>query len=109
VGHETSRFSLFLERALIDRLTFRPVAAIAQRKRAARKILDSNLLICPSCYYVAVIPVDLEGKSPAHIASSRASRRGAFRDRHERWCGMRWDAKALLTNGAEADGQVVWS
>jgi hypothetical protein len=35
--------------------------------------------------------------------------RGAYRDRHGRWCGNAMDAVAPLTNGAEADGEVVWS
>jgi hypothetical protein len=34
---------------------------------------------------------------------------GAFRDRHERRAGDAMDADALLTNGADADGEVVWS
>jgi hypothetical protein len=37
------------------------------------------------------------------------SHRGAFRDRHGRWGGMRWTLVAPLTNGAIADGEVVWS
>jgi hypothetical protein len=32
---------------------------------------------------------------------------GAFRDRHGRWVEDAVDAKALLTNGADADGEVV--
>jgi hypothetical protein len=35
--------------------------------------------------------------------------RGAFRDRHGRWARDAVDADALLTNSAEADGEVVWS
>ena len=35
--------------------------------------------------------------------------KGAFRDRHERRAGDAVDADALLTNGADADGEVVWS
>ena len=35
--------------------------------------------------------------------------RGAYHDRHER-CGRdAVDVNAPLTNGAEADGEVVWS
>ena len=34
--------------------------------------------------------------------------RGAFRDRHGRWARDAVDAKAALTNVAEADGGVVW-
>jgi hypothetical protein len=35
--------------------------------------------------------------------------RGAFRDRHGRWCGMRWTLMVLLTRAPSADGEVVWS
>ncbi|MGB9114259.1 hypothetical protein, partial [Bradyrhizobium sp.] len=38
-----------------------------------------------------------------------ASTRGAARDRHETRGGMRWTLMAPLTNGAIADGEVVWS
>ena len=38
-----------------------------------------------------------------------ASSRGAFRDRHGRGRRDAVDAEALLTNSAEADGEVVWS
>ena len=41
------------------------------RGEGKNKNLTATSLICPSCYYVAAIPVDLEGKSPAHIAPSR--------------------------------------
>jgi hypothetical protein len=35
--------------------------------------------------------------------------RGAFRDRHGRWVRDAMDVMAPLTNGAKADGEVVWS
>jgi hypothetical protein len=41
--------------------------------------------------------------------SSVPAHRGAFRDRHKRWAGDAVDADAPLTNGADADGEVVWS
>jgi len=34
--------------------------------------------------------------------------RGAFRDRHGRWVRDAVDVAAPLTNGAKADGEVVW-
>jgi len=37
------------------------------------------------------------------------SHRGAFRDRHGRWCGMRWTRERRETSAATADGEVVWS
>src|SRR6267378_5749007 len=36
------------------------------------------------------------------------SHRGAFRDRHGRWCGMRWTRQRRKTGAAHADGEVVW-
>jgi hypothetical protein len=35
--------------------------------------------------------------------------RGAYRDRHEAWCGMRWTCWRGQTSGANADGKAVWS
>ena len=37
------------------------------------------------------------------------SHRGAARDRYETRGGMRWTRLVPLTNGAGADGEVVWS
>jgi hypothetical protein len=48
---------------------------------------------------------------PQITGKFRASRSigGAYRDRHGRWVRDAVDAAALLTNGAGADGEVVWS
>jgi hypothetical protein len=35
--------------------------------------------------------------------------RGALRGRHERWVRDAVDVEVPLTNGTEADGEVVWS
>jgi hypothetical protein len=35
--------------------------------------------------------------------------RGAYRDRHGRWAGMRWMQATPLTKAPAADGEVVWS
>jgi hypothetical protein len=35
--------------------------------------------------------------------------RGAFRERHKRWGGMRWTQRRRETGAAKADGEVVWS
>jgi hypothetical protein len=51
--------------------------------------------------------VDRDPKSAALLVSSRLTR-GAFRDRHERWCGMRWTRLRRKTSGVFADGEVVW-
>src|SRR6185437_744308 len=37
-----------------------------------------------------------------------ASMRGAYRDRHETWSGMRWTRRHHQTNDANADGEAVW-
>jgi hypothetical protein len=50
----------------------------------------------------ALVEAPLEARHPV-------PHKGAFRDRHERWHGMRWTLLVLLTNGANADGEVVWS
>jgi hypothetical protein len=34
---------------------------------------------------------------------------GTYRDRHGRWVREAVDADVPLTNGADADGEVVWS
>ena len=44
-----------------------------------------------------------------HVSVIPRSLRGAFRDRHERWAREAMDAEVLLTNGTEADDEVVWS
>jgi len=38
-----------------------------------------------------------------------ASPGGAYRDRHERWAGMRWTRAARKTSAMLADGEAVWS
>jgi hypothetical protein len=42
------------------------------------------------------------------IPPSRLTR-GAYRDRHGRWVRDAVDVMVPLTNGAKADGEVVWS
>jgi hypothetical protein len=34
---------------------------------------------------------------------------GVYRDRHGRWARDAMDVLVLLKNGADADGEVVWS
>jgi len=43
------------------------------------------------------------------VATSRASRGGAYRDRHDTWAGMRWTRWRNLTKRTDADGKGVWS
>jgi hypothetical protein len=73
-----------------------------------KETLDSDLVICPSCYFVAAIVVDLEGKSPTHLGHP-APARGAYRDRHGRWAREAVDATARGRTAHVADGEVVWS
>ena len=55
--------------------------------------------------YFASLPPQITGVFRAIPCSIR----GAFRDRHGRWVRDAVDANALLTNSADADGEVVWS
>jgi hypothetical protein len=67
----------------------------------------------------AVSRLDVRPKSSPYVAPS-CPERGAYRDRHGRWDGMRWtrqrrrapcDRRATQgarTNDVEADGEVVW-
>ena len=58
--------------------------------------LDKNILLF------------FEAKSPAYLSTSLAHKRGVSRSsRTLGWDAV--DATALLTNGANADGEVVWS
>jgi hypothetical protein len=54
--------------------------------------------------YFALSRPQITGIFPASCLT-----RGAYRDRHGRWVRDAVDAAALLTNGAQADGEVVWS
>jgi hypothetical protein len=69
-------------------------------------------LICPSCQSVAIDSVDLTPKSPAHIALSRARKRDVSRSsRTLVRDAMDVEAASAFcarTNGAFADGEVVW-
>jgi hypothetical protein len=65
-------------------------------------------MICPSCQSVAITVVDLDPKSKAKCAHPVPTR-GAYRDRHGRWVRDAVDVTVSLTNGTEADGEVVWS
>jgi hypothetical protein len=60
--------------------------------------------------YFLIFRTSLDGWIDSRILQSGpALTGGAFRDRHGRWSGMRWTRLAPLTNGAGADGEVVWS
>jgi hypothetical protein len=43
------------------------------------------------------------------ISAPSRPERGAYRDRHGRWARDVVDVAVPLTNGASADGKVVWS
>src|ERR1700687_2810652 len=43
------------------------------------------------------------------ISAAVSSHRGAYRDRHGRGAGCGGREQRGLTNGADADGEVVWS
>ena len=44
-----------------------------------------------------------------HILSRPVPLRGAYHDRLERWVRDAVDVEVPLTNGTDADGEVVWS
>jgi hypothetical protein len=44
-----------------------------------------------------------------HFSGYPVPARGAYRDRHERWTRGAMDAEVPITNGMDADGEVVWS
>jgi hypothetical protein len=73
-------------------------------------------LICPtgksargvSSPFCKNISVHFRPKSPAYFMSSRPSQKGRIAIvTNVGWDAV--DAKALLTNSADADGEVVWS
>ena len=72
-----------------------------------------NYPIIPSCFAPSSpsgknIPLHITSKSPAYGGYPVPHRRGVGH-RHGRWVRDAMDADALLTNSAEADGEVVWS
>ena len=64
-------------------------------------------MICPSCQSVAIAVVDLDPKSPANYAHPVPHEGRIAIVTDAGWDAV--DADALLTNGADADGEVVWS
>jgi hypothetical protein len=52
-----------------------------------------DLLSSPVCKNISVFPNPKSELYDSHPVPHR----GAFRDRHGRWCGMRWTRAALLT------------
>jgi len=62
----------------------------------------------PSSLALKNIPLYAKAKS-ATSQRHPVPARGAYRDRHGRWARDAVDVDALLTNGADADGEVVWS
>ena len=73
-------------------------------------------LICPTGQISKTCPASLAKifrfslkANQLPISAYPVPTRGAFRDRHERWTRGAMDAKLPLTNGSEADGEVVWS
>ena len=70
-------------------------------------LTGKSAMACPALF--AKIFLFPFGANHLFILAIPAHTKGAFRDRHERKVGMRWTRAALLTNGADADGEVVWS
>jgi hypothetical protein len=62
-------------------------------------------LSSPRCKNISLRP---SGKSSLQLPPSRPTE-GRSRDRHERGAGCGGRGRRWLTNGADADGEVVWS
>jgi hypothetical protein len=67
------------------------------------QITKSPVQPCSQKYF-RFLPTQITGVLPLVPRSSG----GAYRDRHGRGVRDAVDANALLTNGARADGEVVW-
>jgi hypothetical protein len=66
-----------------------------------------DLPVVPICRSPARLPPTPE---TLHVRSHPVPTRGAYRDRHGRWARDAMDAFGdALTNGADADGEVVWA
>jgi hypothetical protein len=78
-------------------------------------LLQSTRLICPTGNFPNSLSSPI-GKNISFLDLVEtvllirypALTRGAYRDRHGRWCGMRWTLIAPLTKALAADGEVVW-
>jgi hypothetical protein len=78
-----------------------------------RRSQKRNYPAIPTCFARSSpirknIPVSFALKSSAYGLHPVPMKR-AFRDRHERWAQDAVDAGVPLTNGTNADGEVVWS
>ena len=70
----------------------------------------SSSVRCPLCPALARKIFRLTRRANQPYNSRRlVPTRGALRGRHGRWARDAVDADALVTNGAHADGEVVWS
>jgi hypothetical protein len=63
---------------------------------------DSAVQPSPQKYFVSPFGRNSFIDSPSRLT------RGAYRDRHGRWVRDAVDVAVSLTNGTEADGEVVW-
>jgi hypothetical protein len=68
-----------------------------------RLVLDR--LSSPSCKNILIF----RNRKSVYIHGYPASQEGRFAVVTDVGCGMRWTLIAPLTNGAKADGEVVWS
>src|SRR6201992_1765469 len=74
-----------------------PRSARRANHRAARPALLAKIFLFsfdPNHFYIPNRPGPL---------------RGAYRDRHERWAGMRWTRTRVRRSARIADGEAVWS
>src|SRR5205814_9713379 len=64
---------------------------------------------CPSCQRAAAVIIDLTPKSVPTSRPSRTPQEGRIAIVTDVGRGMRWTRQRAQTNGANADGEVVWS
>jgi hypothetical protein len=83
---------------------------LAMTEKISLSAISRQQLICPSCQSVAVGAIDRSPKSHAYPRLSCARKRGAARDRHERWARDAVDVRQRFRRARSlADGEDVWS
>jgi hypothetical protein len=75
---------------------------------ATRRANHLGLFLTPSVNPIFEKYSDFQKYQITSYCRRPVPHRGAFRDRHGRWSGMRWTLTVLKTRAPEADGEVVW-
>ena|ERR1700733_4298677 len=101
---ECAFLNLAIETRMIDAASFALSRFLVKEEFACRINVILSVQSCAKKYFALPVGqiIFIPSRHPGPI-------RGAFRDRHERWAGMRWTLQARKANAREADGEVVWS